>query len=128
MTTTERDRANAYKVGFMKKLAEIGALPSEFFKAASGLSALALANMATGAMGSGASLAGEAGKMGIQAALAAPLLAGTATGAAEGLLDAPSQEDIELLRKKELLELYKRLTEEVNLRKSMHEAGQFKRY
>jgi len=126
MTAVDRERANAYKVGFLKKLAELGVLPGEFFKEAAGLSALALANLATGAMGSGASLAGQAGKLGLEGAVLAPLAVGTATGAMSGLADAPSSEDIEALHQKEKLELIKRLTKEVKLRRALHEKGQYK--
>jgi hypothetical protein len=122
MTKAERERANAYKVGFLRKLAQLGVLPGEFHKRASGLGVLGLANLA----GSGMSLAGQAGKTGIETALMAPLLAGTATGALSGLSDAPSAEDIEILRQKEKLELLRRLTKEVKLRKALHEEGQYK--
>jgi hypothetical protein len=120
MTRIEREKADAYKVGFLLKLAQMGILPSEFAKRAS-LSALALVNAASGALGSGTSLASEVGSVGLKGALLAPLIVGSATGAAEGLTDAPSNEDIEFLRKKETLELYKRLSKEISLRRAMRE-------
>ena len=123
MTRIERERADAYKVGFLRKLAEEGILPSEFAEHAkrASLSGLAMINAAAGVLGSGASLAGEVGSLGLKGALLAPIAAGAATGAADGLTDAPSKEDIEFLRKKETLELYKRLAREVNLRRAMRE-------
>lgn len=120
MTRIERDKADAYKVGFLTKLAQMGVLPSEFAKHAS-LPLMALINAAAGAAGSGANLAGNVGALGLKAAIAAPLALGSVSGAVEGLTDAPSNEDIEFLRKKEVLELYKRLSKEVNLRRTMRE-------
>lgn len=120
MTKVEREKANAYKVGFLTKLAQLGVLPSEFAKLAN-ISTLALLQAASGTLGSGTSLAGELGSLGLKGAVLAPIAVGAATGAAEGLVDAPSSEDIAFLRNKEKLELYKRLTREVNLRRALKE-------
>jgi hypothetical protein len=126
MTQRERERADAFKVGFLRKLAELGVLPGEFtghVKKAVGLAGLSLANLASGVLSSGSGLAGELGRAGLQGAVLAPLALGAATGATSGLLDAPSSSDIEELRKQELLELYKRLAKEVRLRSAMREVG-----
>ena len=112
MTQIEREQADAYKIGFLTKLARMGVLPSEFAKRASvGLVTLM----------EGANLAGSIGKLGLQGAALAPIALGATTGAFEGLTDAPSNEDIEMLRKRETLELYKRLAKEVNLRRVMRD-------
>jgi hypothetical protein len=118
MSGEERSRADAFKVGFLRKLAEMGVRPTEFFKRAEFFD-VGLSNVVgTGRdiVGTGLDLAGAGAKTLGQAALLAPLLAGAATGTAQALLSSPSPEDIESLRKSEILQLYKRLTDEIRAR------------
>ena len=112
----------AFKTGFLRGLAECGVLPSEFFahvKRAfdpTGFMDEAL-DIGKSAVSGGSSMAGAGLKALGTAALAAPLAVGGASGAAEALLNAPEAEDIENLRKTELLGLYRRLTDEIKARK-----------
>jgi hypothetical protein len=64
-----------------------------------------------GSLGLSAGL--EGGKYLGYGALAAPLVVGGGAGMAQALLDAPSDRDIEAMRKNELINLYKRITQEV---------------
>jgi hypothetical protein len=121
MTAEERERANAYKVGFLRKLAEIGVRPDEFMERVKKADFLdQVTGGAVGAgrdiIGGGIDLAGTGIKALGQAAILAPLLTGAATGTASAMLSSPSTEDIESLRKAEILNLYKRLTDEVKAR------------
>jgi hypothetical protein len=125
MTSEQRERANAYKVGFMRKLAELGVRPSQFMSAATAKRADFLDKLTGGAVdvgrdviGGGVDLAGAGLKTLGQAAILAPLLTGAATGTASAMLSSPSSEDIESLRKAEILNLYRRLTEEIKARQA----------
>jgi hypothetical protein len=123
MTAEERDRANAWKVGFLRKLAELGVRPNVFadrVKSAGVLDQLTGGAVGAGreVVGGGVDLAGAGLKTLGQAAILAPLLTGAATGTASALLSSPSAEDIESLRKAEILHLYRRLTEEIRARQA----------
>jgi hypothetical protein len=120
-------RAGAFKVGFLRKLAELGVTPDEFYasvkQAADGPgdfpSSLFMGATDVGKtlIGTGMDWAGTAAKTLGTVALAAPIVAGGATGIASGALNSPSVEDITLLRKAEMLELYKRLAQIVQDRR-----------
>jgi hypothetical protein len=125
MTAEERGRMHAYKVGFLRKLAELGVRPSAFMSKAMSKRADFLDTLTGGAVGAGREVIGggvDLASTGIkslgQAALLAPLLAGVATGTSSAMLSSPSAEDIEALRKAEILNLYRRLTEEVRARQA----------
>ncbi len=105
----------AFKVGFLKKLAEVGFTPDEFFGLLkSAVSPVDVLNAgSTVASGVGHSLALGGKTMGALA-LGAPIVAGGALGAADAAVNAPSPDDIESLRKVEMIGLLRRLTNEVN--------------
>jgi hypothetical protein len=121
-----RERADAFKVGFLRKLAELGVTPNELYarvKSAAGDDALS--SMFMGAtdvgkslIGTGLDWAGDAAKILAGVAVAAPVVAGGVTGALSGALNSPSIEDINTLRKTELLEMYKRMTQEISARRA----------
>jgi len=125
MDKVKRQRADAYRVGFLKKLAELGILPSRFHAGVKQafLDPMALLNpFVQGAadVGKGAlsetarSLASTAG----HTAVLAPLAIGGVTGIADAALNAPSPEDIENLRKAELIANYERLSKETSARRA----------
>jgi hypothetical protein len=119
MTKTLRKRADAYKVGFILKLAELGITPTGFAKMADGFFDVGLSSalgMGRDIAGVGAEVAGTGAKLLGEAALLAPLIVGGATGGAEALLSSPSVEDIESLRKSEIINLYRNLTNEARAR------------
>jgi hypothetical protein len=119
-------RKRAFKIGFLRGLADVGVTPNEFFglvKRAftpvdlitgplAGISEVGKSALTTG----GEMLGGTAKAVGA-AALLAPLAAGGITGATSAALDAPTTGDIEVMRKAELIGLYKRLTEEIQARR-----------
>ena len=121
----------AFKVGYLMKLAELGVLPSEF----SGLlkAALDITDIAStaGGLGEKALTGGLAagalgGKLLVGAGIGAPLLVGGATGAADAMLSAPSDETLEALQAAEMLGTYNRLTREIKsrvARKAQHGEG-----
>jgi hypothetical protein len=121
-------RRASFKSGFLRKLAELGHTPSEFYQhiKQSFMDPTELVSSAIGgasevgkaAVGGGLAAAGAGAKTLGYGAVLAPLAVGGVAGAAEGWLNAPSTEDIEILRKQELIGLYKRLAQEVSERKS----------
>jgi hypothetical protein len=116
------DRISAYKVGFLTKLAELGILPDEMYaqvKKADLMETLASGGVDVGKQiaGLGLSAGAEGAKWLGYGALAAPVAAGGGVGMAHALLDAPSDRDIESMRKTELINLYKRITQEVMARR-----------
>ena len=122
------DRKDAYKVGFLVKLAELGVTPNAFYALTkkafvdpSSLIASALSGMGgagKSALGSGISMIRPATSLAAQAAIGAPIAIGGASGIASAMLDAPKEENIELMRQAELLGMYRRLTEEINARRA----------
>lgn len=111
----------AFKVGFLMKLAELGVLPSELEPLAKkALDITDLASTASGlgekALTGGLAAGALGGKLLAGTAVGAPLLIGGATGAADAMLSAPSDEDLEALQAAELLGTYGRLTREIKTR------------
>jgi hypothetical protein len=127
----DQERADAFKVGFLRKLAELGVTPHEFYttvKSAAGddmLSSMFMGatDIGKSLIGTGLDWAGDAAKILGGVALAAPVIAGGATGVLSGALNSPSVEDINVLRKTELLGTYKRLTQEINARRARKLTG-----
>lgn len=110
------ERHDAFKVGFLMKLAEIGMTPDEFYKQAAGVPGLGLADLGSAGMGIGSGLLGAGalgGKMLAGGAVGLPLILGGAAGAADAALNAPTGEDIEDLRRAEMIGLLRRMTGEV---------------
>ena len=126
---TAEDRSEEFKLGFLAKVAELGYTPSEFFvflkKAFIDPEKMfdKFTDKTIGLGGDvlskgwelGASAAGTAGR----AALWAPVALGGAHGVARELLETPTPEDVDLLRKMETLGLYRRLTNEIRQRMTM---------
>lgn len=109
------ERIDAFKVGMLKSMADNGVMPSSLFER--------LQKQADGMLDIGKSaISGLAGAVPTAAkilgagALAAPLAIGGAAGAAEGYLNAPTSDDIAILRQAEMLAAYKRHTDEVRAR------------
>jgi hypothetical protein len=116
------DRKMAFKVGFLCKLAELGVQPSEFYKAADGVSPGSdLYGFVTGRTGKlfdkGIDFTlDKALPYALAAAIGIPLVAGTVSGAVTGKLTSPISESIDDVRKKELIDTYRRLASEVKSR------------
>ncbi len=134
-----RERVDAFKVGFLRGLADQGITPSEFCTAMAkeakltdmGNPAEVLGGLASGmgapisvlggmAMGVGKDVAGTAGK----ALLAAPIVAGGLAGVAAERLSSPDPKMVENLQKAELIGLYKRLATKMKERKARGEIGE----
>jgi len=123
--TPKQERTAAFKVGFLRKLAELGLTPDEFMQGVKQADLESLPDILTGGavdVGKSAIGAGlDAARLGTKAlgysALLAPLAIGGITGAASGYLDAPTSHDIEIMRKAEMLSLYERLTREAQERR-----------
>lgn len=115
------ERTTAFKVGFLKKVAELGLTPDEFVKLALDPTDLLLSggsglmHGATGALALGGKTLGAA-------ALGAPIVAGGIAGAADAALNAPTGEDIDSLRNAEMVGLLNRLTAEIRTRRARGQA------
>ena len=122
------ERKDAFKVGFVTKLASLGLTPNCFYELTKRAfvdpnSMMASALLGMGGVGKSAitgslSMIRPVGSMAMKTAIGGPMLIGGASGIAESKLNAPKEEDIELLRQAELLGMYRRLTEEVNARRA----------
>jgi len=127
MDKVAQQRADAFKVGFLSKLAESGVMPDELYervKQAFDPLTLALAG-AGGATDAGQKLVGTGVDVGgsllknlAYAGVLAPLALGGVTGALEGKMTSPSSEDLETLRKSELAARYEQLAREIDERMS----------
>lgn len=123
--TPREERAAAFKVGFLRKLAELGVTPDEFMGRVKQADLESLPDiLAGGSVDVGKSAIGaglDAARLGAKAlgysALLAPAIVGGVTGAASGYLDAPTSGDVDIMRKAELLALYERLTREAQERR-----------
>lgn len=122
-------RKTAFKVGFLCKLAELGVTPSELYKASDSILDLipnplgGSVDAASGAVGKGFEVASKALPYALAAGVGLPLAAGTATGVAAGKMTSPISESIDDLRKKELIETYRRLAAEIKSRGSRQIGG-----
>lgn len=120
-----KERMDAFKVGFLRKVAELGMTPTDFFgmvkKSFDPLSDM----LGAGAAGAGAlwGLGSEAAKYGLYGAALAPVAAGVVTGGLEAKLTSPSVEDIEALRRAELTAKYDRMTKEIRARMARKAVG-----
>ena len=118
-----RERAAAFKVGFLKKLAESGLTPSNFAKqafASDFLSSMLSGMTSTGSslLGAGAGAAGSLASGLATAGLVAPVGIGAGLGVGSAMLNQPTIQDIDVLRKMELLANYDRLTKEIRERRA----------
>ena len=128
-----RQRATAFKIGFLTKVAEMGRTPDEFVAmtkqadAGAGLGLLALLGGATdtgkAALSGGAGAALTGAKMLGGAAIAAPVGLGMLSGGLEAKLKTPTSEDIDSFRTAELTALYERLTREIQDRVARRAKG-----
>lgn len=115
---TAEHRSNAFKLGFLLKLAEEGVTPDKFFnsfKKQADLFDPVLSGGVDAAKQVGGLLSKGLGYGGV-AAIAAPVVAGGIAGAGHGLLDAPNAKDLDLMRKAEILGLYNRLAQDIKQR------------
>ena len=124
-----KDAKEAYKAGFLLKLAELGITPDEFYESLVKQGGF-LTDALSGVAGFGSRMAGKgvdlasnvvssAKDIGIAgmdyavpAAVLLPLFAGTGLGALHSSLNAPTEEDIDAVRQRELLKTYEALTRE----------------
>ena len=84
-----------------------------------------MAGQGIGALGSTAfEAAKDVGKLGLYGVALAPFAAGAVTGAVSAKLNAPTTEDIGILRKQELAVTYRRLAEQIRERIKAKEAAQ----
>ena len=118
-----KERAAAFKVGFLKKLAECGITPGQFAKqafASDFLSSMLSGMAGTGgsAIGTGVNLAGGLASGLATAGLLAPVGIGAGLGVGSALLNQPNVQDIDVLRKMELLANYDRLAKEIKERQA----------
>lgn len=114
----QHERAQAFKVGFLRKVAELGMTPSEFMgmvKAAME-PMTALMGLGAGGLGTAWGLGQEAAKYGLYGAALAPVGLGMVSGGLEAKLTSPSVEDIESLRRAELAAKYDRMAKEIRAR------------
>lgn len=123
----DKERVDAFKVGFLFKLAEIGVMPSQLHEMVKkafvdpnslASSALSGAGEVGKASLTGLGLAGSGAKYGLMAAAGVPIALGAASGAADAALNAPTPEDIETLRQAEMVGLYQRLSAEIRKRQA----------
>ena len=114
-----KERTAAFKVGFLKKLAECGITPDRFAKQAfaSDFLGSVLSGMGTAA-GGGANLVSGLASGLATAGLVAPVGIGAGLGVGSALLNQPTVQDIDVLRKMEMLANYDRLTKEIRGRQA----------
>lgn len=110
-----QDRIGAFKLGFLKKLAEDGITPSEFYimiKQAFDPTEIVTTGMGnatevgTKLLDTGVEVGGDLLKNLMYAGVLAPAALGGMAGAVEARLTSPSAEDIESLRNAELAAKY----------------------
>ncbi len=116
-----KERADAFKVGFLFKLAKAGISPVEFFERVKNADILdPLVSGVVDVGKKGGEMAGGMGLAGLKAlglaGLALPVAAGGALGMAQSSLEAPTAKDLDTIRQAELQGLYKRLAAEVRAR------------
>jgi hypothetical protein len=113
------ERVIAFKVGFLQKVAEMGKTPDEFYGLVKqGFDPSDLLGMASSGLSGLGGIASAGGKGLLYGGIGLPIVAGGALGAADAALNAPSGDDIEGLRKAEMLGLLHRLTTEVRGRQA----------
>jgi hypothetical protein len=125
-----KERKLSFKIGFFSKLAAEGVLPSAFLgHVKSADSTNPLAALLRFGYGEGKGLAGLVAGQAVPAAkligavgTAAPIGLGITTGSIASKLNDPPEPDIEAMRKEEMIELYRRLANEVRARNRSPEA------
>lgn len=113
----------AFKVGFLNGLARLGLTPSEFTAAFQKRATGALASGAGALLAGAASVPIPAAKALMLGGLAAPVMAGAGTGAAEAMLSSPIPEDMDTLRAEELRDTYRRMAKVIRERSHRHAQG-----
>lgn len=120
-----RDRIDAFKLGFLRKLAEDGITPDEFYglvkqafdplsAAVSGFSGAT--DMGTKMLGTGIDVGGSLLKNLAYLGLVAPIAIGGTAGAVEARLTSPSGMDVDSLRNAELAAKYEQATKIIQQR------------
>lgn len=117
----KEDRSVAFKIGFLRKLAECGVTPAQFFERVKSADILDPMLSSAGRLGeqaiSGAAGAGITGAKYLAGlGLVAPIALGGGAGVAHTLLDAPTDQDTEILQQAELESTYRRMAEEIKNR------------
>lgn len=110
----------AFKVGFLKGLAQAGVTPAEFAAAMSKNASGALAGAAGALLSGAASVPVPAAKALMLGGLALPVAAGAGTGAAEAILSSPVPEDMNTLRAEEMRDTYLRMARIIRERSARH--------
>lgn len=126
--TTETTRKLSFKAGFLSKLASEGVLPSALFEQVK--EADWLGKILGGAYGEARGLLGATAGAALPAAkymallgAGVPLAGGAVTGTLASKLDSPPEPDIAAMRKQEMIQLYQRLTQEIQARRQRQERG-----
>ncbi len=125
-----KEKKAAFKVAFLAKLASAGITPNEWFEQLTKQSDDPLSALIGGGVDIGKSaLSGIASAVPTAAkaigagALLAPLAIGGAAGVADGYMNAPTSDDIDIMRKAELLNALKRQTQEVRQRTAQRQGA-----
>ena len=129
MDKKAHDRAIAFKVGFLLKLASIGVTPQKMFdrvKKADIIDPILSSGTRLGeqAVSTGAGMGATGLKYVAGLGLVAPIALGAGAGVAKTLLDAPTETDVETLQQAELAALYGRLASEIRERNSRKVLGE----
>lgn len=123
MSETDTEKVAAWKVGWLRKMAEVGVRPNKVVdvlqKRADGL-----LDIGKSAIGGIAGAVPAAAKLIGAGAVAAPLAIGGMAGAAEGYLNAPTSDDLKILQQAEMLAAYKRHTDEIRARMAQRQGVQ----
>lgn len=101
-----------FKVGFVKQMAEMGLLPSDFEREMTVKSAAGIGSWFKGLGG----LAALGGKLGWSLGVGVPLLGGAVLGAGGHAATRADDEDLEEVKQKEMTALYRQLAQNVRER------------
>lgn len=116
-------RAAAFKVGFLQRLAESGIAPDQFFERLNKRADLldqfggGVSDVAKKLWGTGGQALQTGGNWAGNALISAPIVAGSALGMGQAVLEAPTEGSVQTLRKAEELALLERLTREIEERR-----------
>lgn len=122
MPVESKERVVAFKVGFLRKLAENGMTPADFHELVKqsmlGAFLSGMGDAVGGTAQAGMGLGGNLANMALRGAVLAPAVGGLVTGGLEAKLTSPSVEDMEAVRKAELTARLKAATQEIRARMS----------
>jgi hypothetical protein len=132
------ERANAYKVGFLEGLADLGVLPSELYAAFEKKAKTDMSDPLDVLTALGGGMSRPVGELGTKALdigtgtlgtlgkglVVAPMAIGGAAGIAAQRLESPDPKAIDTLQKAELVGLYKRLAAKMKERQARRATGE----